>query len=165
MSLYDEWRDAIENVTEETVEHFDREYYGKETALYQAILSDHETVIEGNLTELCEKYDFERPMFVGFMEGVNTSLKTPVDVKKLRTNSKIKLDIDFEKLYFNMLEAKAKHLYMLPEWDNVLTKEQRSTIKKERDLSHRAVSTKVDRNAPCPCGSGKKYKKCCGAAK
>jgi SWIM/SEC-C metal-binding protein len=24
-------------------------------------------------------------------------------------------------------------------------------------------STKVDRNGPCPCGSGKKYKKCCGA--
>ncbi len=24
-------------------------------------------------------------------------------------------------------------------------------------------SEKVDRNAPCPCGSGKKYKKCCGA--
>ncbi|MYB18811.1 MAG: hypothetical protein F4Y16_07475, partial [Holophagales bacterium] len=22
---------------------------------------------------------------------------------------------------------------------------------------------KVGRNAPCPCGSGKKYKKCCGA--
>jgi len=22
-----------------------------------------------------------------------------------------------------------------------------------------------DRNAPCPCGSGKKYKKCCGKAK
>ena len=23
-------------------------------------------------------------------------------------------------------------------------------------------SEKIDRNAPCPCGSGKKYKKCCG---
>ena len=23
-------------------------------------------------------------------------------------------------------------------------------------------SDKVGRNAPCPCGSGKKYKKCCG---
>jgi preprotein translocase subunit SecA len=22
---------------------------------------------------------------------------------------------------------------------------------------------KIDRNQPCPCGSGKKYKKCCGA--
>jgi hypothetical protein len=26
-----------------------------------------------------------------------------------------------------------------------------------------AVSTKIGRNDPCPCGSGKKYKKCCGA--
>ena len=24
-------------------------------------------------------------------------------------------------------------------------------------------TTKVGRNAPCPCGSGKKYKRCCGA--
>ncbi len=24
-------------------------------------------------------------------------------------------------------------------------------------------SNKINRNAPCPCGSGKKYKKCCGA--
>ncbi|MGH2872053.1 MAG: SEC-C metal-binding domain-containing protein [Solirubrobacteraceae bacterium] len=23
-------------------------------------------------------------------------------------------------------------------------------------------ATKVPRNAPCPCGSGRKYKKCCG---
>ena len=26
-----------------------------------------------------------------------------------------------------------------------------------------ATSQKVGRNEPCPCGSGKKYKKCCGA--
>jgi SEC-C motif-containing protein len=25
-----------------------------------------------------------------------------------------------------------------------------------------AISTKVGRNEPCPCGSGRKYKKCCG---
>lgn len=25
-----------------------------------------------------------------------------------------------------------------------------------------AVSNKINRNAPCPCGSGKKYKNCCG---
>jgi len=24
------------------------------------------------------------------------------------------------------------------------------------------IEEKVGRNAPCPCGSGKKYKKCCG---
>ena len=27
----------------------------------------------------------------------------------------------------------------------------------------KAKSQKVGRNDPCPCGSGKKYKKCCGA--
>ena len=25
--------------------------------------------------------------------------------------------------------------------------------------------SKISRNAPCPCGSGKKYKHCCGAIK
>ncbi|PCI07422.1 MAG: hypothetical protein COB77_04715 [Gammaproteobacteria bacterium] len=25
------------------------------------------------------------------------------------------------------------------------------------------TKTKIGRNEPCPCGSGKKYKKCCGA--
>jgi len=24
------------------------------------------------------------------------------------------------------------------------------------------METKIGRNDPCPCGSGKKYKKCCG---
>lgn len=26
----------------------------------------------------------------------------------------------------------------------------------------RRVESKIGRNEPCPCGSGKKYKKCCG---
>ena len=32
-------------------------------------------------------------------------------------------------------------------------------------LSTPARSTKVGRNAPCPCGSGRKYKHCCGAGR
>lgn len=32
-----------------------------------------------------------------------------------------------------------------------------------RVVKEQAVSQKVGRNEPCPCGSGKKYKKCCGA--
>jgi len=26
-----------------------------------------------------------------------------------------------------------------------------------------AKTSKISRNSPCPCGSGKKYKKCCGS--
>ncbi len=37
-------------------------------------------------------------------------------------------------------------------------------IQNRNNNSIRTV-TKVGRNEPCPCGSGKKYKKCCGGAK
>jgi preprotein translocase subunit SecA len=33
----------------------------------------------------------------------------------------------------------------------------------ESDIQQRRVGDKIGRNDPCPCGSGKKYKKCCGA--
>jgi SEC-C motif len=33
----------------------------------------------------------------------------------------------------------------------------------EEDERQEPASSKVRRNDPCPCGSGKKYKKCCGA--
>ena len=52
----------------------------------------------------------------------------------------------------------AKFVRELDGWkfaDGEMTKEQ--PIRREE--------AKVGRNDPCPCGSGKKYKKCCGAAK
>jgi len=33
---------------------------------------------------------------------------------------------------------------------------------RSRQSSKKAVTAKAGRNEPCPCGSGKKYKKCCG---
>lgn len=35
----------------------------------------------------------------------------------------------------------------------------------EADFGRSAAAPKVGRNDPCPCGSGKKHKKCCGAVK
>ncbi len=32
-----------------------------------------------------------------------------------------------------------------------------------RPVVHAAASGRVGRNAPCPCGSGKKFKRCCGS--
>jgi uncharacterized protein YecA (UPF0149 family) len=39
-----------------------------------------------------------------------------------------------------------------------------AAIKAASAPAPRQVVEKVGRNEPCPCGSGKKYKKCCGAA-
>ena len=76
----------------------------------------------------------------------------------------ISLDIDLEKLYYNMVEAKADWLYELPAWDSLLSEERRKELYREQKKSGTIVKgKKIGRNDPCPCGSGKKYKKCCGA--
>ena len=33
-----------------------------------------------------------------------------------------------------------------------------------RQIQSKRTSSKIGRNEPCPCGSGKKYKRCCGLA-
>ena len=162
MGVYQDWKTYLDGMTEGDGDYFQAEYYDKETHVYQDILSDFGHPIEGRFDELAEKYAFEPRMFAGFLEGINTSLLEPMDVEKLRVNSKVKVNVDPKKLYFNMLEAKAEWLYGLSEWDGVLTQEERQEIVKERNQSKQATSEKIDRNAPCPCGSGKKYKKCHG---
>jgi len=81
----------------------------------------------------------------------------------LTEDSFVQLNINFEKLYYNMLEAKADYLYNLPQWDQVLEPELRKKItKKQRRAKTIIKENKIGRNEPCSCGSGKKYKKCCG---
>jgi uncharacterized protein YecA (UPF0149 family) len=43
----------------------------------------------------------------------------------------------------------------------ILSRGEKPPEKERPQTVHRAGS-KVGRNDPCPCGSGKKYKKCCG---
>lgn len=62
-----------------------------------------------------------------------------------------------------MVEAKAEWLYDLPQWKNILTEEKKKEIYKKQKVSGTIVKgAKIGRNDPCTCGSGKKYKKCCG---
>ncbi len=103
-------------------------------------------------------------IFIGFIDGINTSLRSELPLEEIEKDTEIKLDIDFEKLYFNMHEAKADWLYNLREWDGVLSSERRREITKQwrESKQFRNTEKKIGPNDPCPCGSGKKYKKCCG---
>ena len=100
---------------------------------------------------------------MGFVDGINDSLVTPLDLEEVEADTTLELNIDLEKLYFNMLDAKADYLYELPQWDGIFSDEKRKEIQKSWRSSKTIVNeNKVGRNDPCPCGSGKKYKKCCG---
>lgn len=61
-----------------------------------------------------------------------------------------------------MLKVPAEWLYTLEEWDPILSEDRREQLLKDYKNSKTVHVHKVGRNDPCPCGSGKKYKKCCG---
>ena len=166
MSLYKQWLDLMEGQTEETFESFWKEYSETETRVYEHILSNKDTQLSGTFKELTEKFNANPAIFMGFLDGVNTSLNKENDLEKIKEDTAIDLDIDFEKLFFNMLKADADYLYTLPQWDGVLSEDKRKEIAKDFKRSKTVRKEKEPgRNDPCPCGSGKKYKKCCGKDK
>lgn len=164
MSLFSEWQKKLENQDKtEPNDKFFENYLAKEKEAYKIILASGITTIEGRLEDLAKTYDMDNLTFIGFLDGINTSLESELDLESLSEESEISTNIVLDKLFYNMLNAKAQWLYELKEWDELLTADQRTEIRKQFNEDHRAVSNKVGRNDPCPCGSGKKYKKCCGA--
>lgn len=166
MSLYKQWVDLMERQTEETFEEFWEEYSGTETKIYEHILETKNPHFAGKFSDLVAQFEANPVIFMGFLDGIQTSLNNPFDLEEINEDSEIDLDIDFEKLFFNMLKAEAEYLYTLPQWEGILSEEKAMEIIKDFKRSKTVHKEKEPgRNDPCPCGSGKKYKKCCGANK
>ncbi len=165
MTLYEQWKELIENQTEETFEEFWEEYAGAETKLYSAILDDPAKKIEGTLGELAAENEIRPVIYMGFLDGIDTSLKKSQDFQSFDENSKVEIEIEPETLFYNMLAAGADYLYGLPQWEDILGLDKMKEIAKKYKQSKTVVKEKkIGRNEPCPCGSGKKYKHCCGRA-
>ena len=63
-----------------------------------------------------------------------------------------------------MVEYREEQLYTLKQWNNIFDETEQKILYTEQRNSRTVVKgKKVGRNDPCPCGSGKKYKKCGGA--
>ncbi len=165
MSLLTEWREFAYSHDDRTREGqaFWLDYFQQEQKVYEQILADPENVVSGTVSELAEKYNMDLTHFVGYLDGINDSLKTPNPIEEMEADTVVSLDYDKEKLYYNMVAAKAEWLYGLEQWDALLTPERRKELYLEQKKSMTVVKPpKIGRNDPCPCGSGKKYKKCCG---
>lgn len=164
MSLYKQWTDmVVEYVKQRGEDAFWREYGDMERRIYTDILANHKQPLKGKISELAAKYNVTNEFFMGFVDGINDSLVESFDLESIDENQELTFNIDFEKLYFNMLDAKADYLYELKQWDGIFSVEKRREIQKQwRDSKTIVKEQKIGRNDPCPCGSGKKYKKCCG---
>jgi len=163
MSLYEKWQTLVNNQSEKSFDEFWDGYSSVEIEAYSDILANPSKIISGTFIELVEKYKADDVLFMGFLDGINSSLKESLDLDNVESDTEITLPVDFEKLYFNMLAADADHLYTLPEWNGLLDDAKRDEITKAYKKSKTVVKENTPgRNDPCPCGSGKKYKKCCG---
>ena len=164
MTLLENWREAAYETErdEKSEQAFWVEYFNKEKGIYEQILEGDEPV-SGTVKELAEKFDVELSIMVGYLDGINDSLKTPNPIETMEEDTMVSLDFDPEKLYYNMVAAKAQWLYELPQWERLLSAERRKELYRQQKSSTTVVEgKKIGRNEPCPCGSGKKYKHCCG---
>ena len=166
MSLINEWRDKAYSATEDKgkLQRLWQDYFKKEKGIYAELLKTPDTEVKGTVSALAEKYGVTVMEMTGFLDGINDSLKTANDLEAMTEDTEVSLGFDKEKLFRNMVDAKADWLYGLPEWEDIYTAEEREQLIKDQKKSHTFVreGKKVGRNDPCPCGSGKKYKNCCG---
>lgn len=164
-SLLKQWRDLAygQEMQGKKGQLFWANYFELEKGIYKQLLAEPKNVVKGTVKELAEKYELDLMHMVGFLDGINDSLVEANPIEEMTEDTEVNLGFDPEKLYYNMVDCNAEWLYRLPEWDELLTEERRKELYKEQKASGTIKKEKkIGRNEPCPCGSGRKYKQCCG---
>ena len=165
MALLEEWQKIAydQQADRGKLQKFWQRYFMLEKGVYEKLLTNPDEVVKGTVKELAEKYGVDIMTMTGFLDGINDSLVTPNPIDTMEEDTKVSLAFDKEKLYKNMVDAKADWLYELPQWDEIFDADTKRKLYLEQKKSGTVVvGKKVGRNDPCPCGSGKKYKFCCG---
>ena len=165
MALLKTWRDMAYSATanQGDLQRLWADYCQKDKDIYAQLLKNPDEVVKGTVKELAEKYGVDIMTMTGFLDGINDSLKEQNPIEEMEEDTEVNLGFDKELLYKNMVAAQADWLYELPEWEDIFDEATRKELYRVQKLSTTVVKPeKVYPNDPCPCGSGKKYKKCCG---
>ena len=165
MALLEQWRSMAysETANKGDLQRLWAAYFEKEKEIYAQLLKTPDEEVKGTVKELAEKYDVDIMTMTGFLDGIDESLVESNPIEEMEEDTEVNLGFDKALLYKNMVAAGADWLYELEEWNDIFDEETRKALYKEQKSSTTIVKDKkVYPNDPCPCGSGKKYKKCCG---
>ena len=137
MALLQQWRDTAysENMDKNTAQRFWGTYFEIEKNFYAQLLENPDEEVKGTVKELAEKYNVEVFVMTGILDGINDSLKEANPIEEMEEDTVVSLAFDKEKLYKNMVDAKAEWLYELPQWDNIFTEEKRKELYTEHKAS------------------------------
>ena len=165
MALLEQWRSMAynEDADRNQLQKMWNNYFNEEKGIYIELLKNPNEVVKGTVKELADKFGVTVMTMTGFLDGANDSLVTPNPIEEMEEDTEVTLEFDLERLYKNMVAAEADWLYGLEEWEPIFDADKRKALYKEQKSSTTIVKgDKIYPNDPCPCGSGKKYKKCCG---
>jgi len=164
-TLLEQWRAKAYNEQTDRgqLQNFWATYFEIEKNIYEQLLTNPDEEVRGTVAELAEKYGQDVLTMVGFLDGIDDSLVEANPIETMEETTEVNLVFDKARLYKNMVAAKADWLYELPQWKDIFSEEELKALYKEQKESTTVrKEKKIGRNDPCPCGSGKKYKKCCG---
>ena len=165
MALLEQWQAIAYNQETDKgkLQKFWQNYFLLEKGVYEKLLENPDKEVKGTVKDLAEKYGLSVMEMTGFLDGINDSLKEKNPIETMEEDTEVSLAFDKEKLYKNMVDAKADWLYNLPQWEKIFDEETRKKLYLEQKRSGTVRNEKkIGRNDPCPCGSGKKYQFCCG---
>lgn len=165
MALLDQWKAVAynESLGKDKLQQIWTSYFNEERDMYAKLLKTPDEVVTGTVKELAQKFNVSLMTMTGFLDGINDSLKEQNPIETMEEDTVVNLGYDKELLYKNMVAAEADWLYNLEEWNAIFDSTKRKQLYKEQKSSTTVIKgDKVYPNDPCPCGSGKKYKKCCG---
>ena len=153
MALLESWQKVAynEETNKQELQRFWQRYFLVEKGVYEKLLVNPDEHVEGTVKELAEKYELSIMDMTGFLDGINESLITPNPIDTMEEDTVVNLNFDKEKLYKNMVEARADWLYELPAWEEIFDQETRHRLYLEQRKSGTVVTCKkVGRNDPCP---------------
>ena len=133
-TLLEQWRAVAYNEKSDRgqLQQFWASYFQIEKEIYEQLLSNPEEEVRGTVKELAERYHQSVMTMVGFLDGIDESLKVPNPIETMDEDTEVNLVYDKELLYKNMVAAKADWLYELPQWKEIFSEEERKKLTKSR---------------------------------
>ena len=95
-TLLEQWKDIAydESADRATLQRFWGTYFQIEKEIYEQLLSNPDEEVKGTVKELAEKYGQEVLTMVGFLDGIDESLKEPNPIETMDEDTVVSLAFD-----------------------------------------------------------------------
>ena len=95
MALLQEWRAKAynEKANKGDLQRLWSDYFMKEKEIYEQLLKTPDEEVRGTVKELAEKYNISLEYMVGFLDGINDSLKIENPIETMEEDTEVSLPL------------------------------------------------------------------------